>query len=115
MILLEANQVLNTIAFVSLAISLNSARATQIRKMSGPKVRVVVTKPMPIRAEVVAIVGFVGRPMVGLMPWMLVSRRGFLLITPRGINQVYLVIISIGLMRLSQKTELRKCSLYSIA
>ena len=88
MILLEANQVPNIIDFVSLAISLNSAGATQICKMPGPKVRVVATKPMPIRAEVVAIVGFVGRPMVGPMPWMLVSRRGFLLIALRGINQV---------------------------
>ena len=73
--------------------------------MLGPKVRVMVTKAVAIRAVVV------GRPMVESMPWMPMSSRVMRLVSPKGISQNYLVIIFIGLMRLSQKTEFRNCSL----
>ena len=39
------------------------------------------------------------------------SSRGIQLVSLKQINQDPLVIMSIGLMRLSQKTEFRNCSL----
>ena len=36
-------------------------------RIAGPKVRVVATKAMAIKALVVAMVGFMGRPTVGPM------------------------------------------------
>ena len=46
----------------SLAISQNSARVTQMLTMPGPEVRVMATKAVAIKALVVAIVRFKGRP-----------------------------------------------------
>ena len=71
------------------------------------------TKAMAIRpvVMVMVMVMVVGRPVVKPMPWMLMSSRGIQLVFLKGINQDYLVIISIGLMRLSQKNECRNCSL----
>ena len=61
------------------------------------------------RAMVVLMVVVMGRPIAKPMPWMPMSSRGIRLVSLKGINQNYLVII--GLMRLSQKTEFRNCSL----
>ena len=79
--------------------------------MSGPKLRVVVTKAVAIRAVVVILVMVVGRLIVEPIPWMPMSNKGIQLFSLKGINQDYLVIMSIGLTRLSQKIEFRKCSL----
>ena len=67
----------------------------------GPKVRVVVTKAMAIRAVVVVMVMVMGRPMVKPMLWMPMSSRGIRLVPLKLINQDHLVIKSIGLMRFS--------------
>ena len=55
------------------------------------------------------------RLIVGPMPWMPMNSRGIQLICLKGINQGYLVIMSIGLTRLSLKTKFNNCSLQSIA
>ena len=78
-----------------------------MHKTPGPKVRVVATNSMAIRAMVVVMIIVMGRPMVWHMPWMPMSSRGTRFISLKGINQGLLVIISIGLMRLGQKIELR--------
>ena len=70
-----------------------------------------VTKAVAIRAVVMALVVVVGRLIVEPMPWMPMSSRSIRLVSLKGINQEHLVIISIGLMRLNQKTEFRNCSL----
>ena len=84
-------------------------------RMPGPKVRVVATKAVATKAIVVATVGVIGKPVVGPMPSIPMSSRGIRLISLKGINQGYLVIMSMGLMRLSQKTKFKKCSLQSMA
>ena len=66
---------------------------------------------MAIRTVVVVMVMAMGRPVVRPMPWMPMSSRGIQLFSLKGINQDYLVIMFIGLTRLSQKIEFRKCSL----
>ena len=66
-----------------------------------------VTKAVAIRAVVMVIVVVVGRPMVEPMPWMPMSSRGMRVVSLKWINQDHLVIMSIGLTRLSQKTEFR--------
>ena len=111
LIVVKGAQLLDATIVASLAILLSSSRATNIHKMLGPKGRVVVTKKVAIRAMVIVMVMFVGRPMVEPMPWMPMSSRVMRLVSPKGISQNYLVIIFIGLMRLSQKTEFRNCSL----
>ena len=68
LIIVEGNQLPDTVA--SLAIPLSSARVTQVHEMLGPKVRVMATKVMAIKAIVVVIIVDMGGPMVGLMPWM---------------------------------------------
>ena len=75
-------------------------------KIPGPKVRVIA-----IKTVVVVMLMVIGRPMVRPMPWMPISSRAFQLTSLKGINQGYLVKMSIGLTKLSQKTKLRKCSL----
>ena len=47
-----------------------------MHKMLGPKVRVMVTKAMAIRAMVMVMVMVMGRPFVEPMPWMPMSSRG---------------------------------------
>ena len=79
--------------------------------MSGPKLRVVVTKAVTIRTVVVVLVMVVGRLIVEPIPWMPMSNKGIQLFSLKGINQDHLVIMSIGLMRLSQKAEFKNCSL----
>ena len=54
-----------------------------------------------INAIVMAMLGVFGRTMVGPIPWMQMSSRGIGLISLRGFNQGHLVIMLIGLMRLS--------------
>ena len=46
-------------------------------KIPGPKVRVVATKVVAIKAIVMAMFGVLGRPMVEPIPWMPISCRGF--------------------------------------
>ena len=111
LIVLKGNQLLDATIAVSLAILISSAGVTHMHKILGPKVRVMATKAMAIRAMVVVLVMVIGRPVVKPMPWMLKSSRGIQLVSLKGINQNHLVIISIGLMRLRQKTEFRNCSL----
>ena len=106
LIVLKGNQLLDATIAVSLAILISSAGVTHMHKILGPKVRVMATKAMAIRAMVIVMVVAVGRPMVGPM-----ISRGIHLISLKGINQTHLVIMSIGLMRLRQKTEFRNCSL----
>ena len=65
LIMVEGDQLLDATIVASLAIFLSSAGVTYMHKMLGPKVRVVVTKAMAIRAMVVVVmVMVVGRPMV---------------------------------------------------
>ena len=111
LIIAEGNQLLDATIVASQAISLSNARVTQILKMLGPKVSVMATKATAIKAIVVAMAGVMGRSIVRLMLWMPMSSRGIWFISLKGINQGYQVIISIGLTRLSQKTEFRNCSL----
>ena len=70
-----------------------------------------VTKAMAIRAMVMLMVMVMGRPVVEAMPWIPMSSRVMRLISLKRINQGHLVIMSIGLMRLSQKAKLKNCSL----
>ena len=60
----------------SLAISLSSAGVTQIHKMQGPKVRVMITKAVAIRAIFMVMVIGMGRSVVEPMLWKPISRRG---------------------------------------
>ena len=54
-----------------------------------------------INAIVIAIVRIVGRNIVGPILWMPMSSMGIKVIPLRGINQGHLVIMFIGLLRLS--------------
>ena len=105
MIVVEGNQLLDATIVASLAIFLSSAGVTQMYKMPGPEVKAVV-----IRAMVVVMVVVMGRPVIKPMPWMPMSSRGIWLVSFNGINQDHLVIMSSGLMRLSQKTKFMSCS-----
>ena len=112
LIVVEGNQLLDATIVASLAILLSIAGVTHMHKMLGPEVRFVVTKAVAIRAMVVVMFMVVGRPVVEPMPWMPMNSRVIRDLSPSmGINQNHLVIMSIGLTRLSQKTEFRKCSL----
>ena len=106
LIMVKGNQLLYATIVASLAISLSSARVTLMHKMPGREFRVMVTKYVAIRAMVVVMVMVMGRPVVEPMPWMPTSSRGrgIRLVSLKGISQDHLVIMSIGLMRLSQKT-----------
>ena len=95
LIMVEGDQLLDVTIVESLTILLSSARVTHMHKMLGPKVRVVVTKAMAIRAMVMGIVMVMGRPVVEPMPRMPMSSRGIGLVSLKGINQDHLVIISI--------------------
>ena len=70
-----------------------------MHKMPGPKVRIMATKSVDIRAIVMVVV--MGRPVVRHMSWMPMSSRFIQLISLKGISQVHLVIIFIGLRRIS--------------
>ena len=101
LIVVKGNQLLDATIVASLAILLNSAGVTHLYKMLGPEVRVMASKAIAIRAIVVVMVVVVGWPVVQPMPWMPKSNKGIQLISLKGINQDHLVIISIGLTRLS--------------
>ena len=73
-----------------------------MHKMPGPKVSVMATEAVAIRAMVIVIVVVMSRPMVEPMLWMPMSGRGIRLVSLKGINQDHLAIMSIGLTRLSQ-------------
>ena len=82
-----------------------------MHEMLEPEVRVIVTKAMAIRAMVVVMAMVMGRPMVRSIPWIHMSSRGICLVYPKGINLRHLVTMSIGLIRLGQKTEFKNYSL----
>ena len=82
-----------------------------MHKILGPKVKVIATKAVAIKAIIMVMVMVVGRPVVGLMLWMPKSSKGTQLISLKGINQSHLVIMSIRLMRFIQKTVFRNCYL----
>ena len=65
-------------------------------KIPWPEARVMATKAMAIRAMFIVMVMIMGRPMVGPMLWLPMSSRGIQLILFKGINQSYLVIMSMG-------------------
>ena len=109
LITVAGDQLPDATIFTSLAILL-SARITLMPIILEPKVRVVATKAMAIKAMFGAMSG----PMVGLMPWMHMSNWGIQLISLGGINQVHLAIMSIRLVRLSQETKFRNRFLQSI-
>ena len=114
LIMLEANQLPDATTIASLDILQSTAVVSQTPKILGPKVRMVATKTVALKVMVVVVVGFIGRPMFGPMPWMPMISRCIQLMLLREINQVYLVIILIGLMKTSQKVEFKNCFLYSI-
>ena len=111
LIVVKGYQLLDAIIVASLAIFLSSAGPTHMHKMLGSKVRVMVMKTMAIRTVVVVMVVIMGRPVVKPMPWMPMGSRVMRLVSLKGINQDHLVIMLIGLTRLSQKTEFRNYSL----
>ena len=74
--MVKGDQLLDATIVASLAILLSSAEVTYMYKIPGPKVRVVVTKTVAIRAMVVALVVAMGRLMVEPMLWMPMSSRG---------------------------------------
>ena len=103
----EGNQLLDasTLAFCGKLAVLLSAGVTKMPQILGPEVRVMVIKAMAIKgivlAMVKAMVRAMVRPMVGPIPWMPMNSRGIQCISFKGINYGHLIIISIGLMRLS--------------
>ena len=105
LIMVKGDQLLDATIVASLAILLSSIGVTHTHRMPGHEVRVVATKAMAIRDIVIVMVMVMGRPMVEPMPWIPMSSRGIQLFSLKGINQDYLVIMSIGLMRLSQKVS----------
>ena len=76
LIVVEGNQLLDATIVASLAISLSSAGVTHMYKTLEPKVRVVATKAIAIRAIVIVMVMVVGKPMLEPMPWMPMSSGG---------------------------------------
>ena len=115
LIMVEGGLLLDATIVASLAILLSNAGVIHMHKMPGPKVRAVVTKAVAIRAVVMVMVMAVGKPVVEPMLWMPMSSSGIRLVSLKGINQDYLVIMSIGLTRFNQKPYFRNCSLYCIA
>ena len=111
LIVVEGELLLDATILASLAISLSSAGVSHMHKMLGNEVRVVATKAVAIRSMVVFMVIIMGRLMVEPMPWMPMSSRGIQLVSLKEINQDHLVIMPIGLTRLSQKTEFSNCSM----
>ena len=110
-IVVKGDQLLDATIVASLAISLSGAGVTHMHKMLGPKVRAIVSKAVAIRAVIMVMVMVIGRLVSEDMLWMPMSSRGIRLVSLKGINQDHLVIMSIRLTRLSQKTEFRNCSL----
>ena len=76
LLVVEGNCLLYATTMASLAIFLSIAGVTEIPKMPGPKVRIVDTKAIDIKAVVVTMVMVLGRPVVRSMPWIPMSSRG---------------------------------------
>ena len=89
-IMVEGNQLPDATTMASLAIFLSTAGVTQMPKMQGPKARVITTKAMATRTMVLALLGVMGRSMVGPMPWMPMRHRGMQLISLKAINQAHI-------------------------
>ena len=66
LIVVEANQLLDVTIVGSLAIPQSSARVNSMPIIPEPNIRVVAKKAVAINAIVVAVIGVVDRPMVGL-------------------------------------------------
>ena len=101
LIVVKSNLPLDNTSVASMAILLSSAGVTHMPKMLGPKVRVMATKAVAIRAVVVVMFVVVARPVVEPIPWIPMSSRGIRLVSLKRINQDHLVIMTIGLTRLS--------------
>ena len=65
LIVVKGDQLPDATTVESLAILLSSAKVTQMYKIPGPKVGVMATKAVAIRAVVMVTVLVMGRPMVG--------------------------------------------------
>ena len=76
LIIVEGDQLPDATTVEILAISLSSARVTQVPRMPGPEVGVMDTKNMAIKAMVVVMVVFIGKPVVLPMEWIPMSSRG---------------------------------------
>ena len=111
LIIFEGSQLLDATTVASLAILLSISGVTQMYKILGLEVRVVATKLTAIKLMIKAMVGVMGRLVVGPMPWMPMSSRALQCTSLKGIKQGHLVIMSLGLTRLSQKTEFKNCLL----
>ena len=68
LIVVKGHQLLDAIFVASLAILLSSAGVTHTHKMLGPEVRVIITKAMAIRAMVMVMAMFMGRPVLEPKP-----------------------------------------------
>ena len=86
LMIVEGNKLPDATTVASLAILLGSSGVTQMPKMPGPKVRVVATNTMDVKAVVVVMVMFIGRLVAGPILWMPMSSRGIQLISLEGIN-----------------------------
>ena len=106
LIIVEGGQLLDATIAASLAISLSRSGVTQMHKVLRPKVGVMATKAIVIKAMVMVMFGVMGQPAVGPKLCMPISSRGIQCISLKGINQGHMVIISIGQMRLSQEVSL---------
>ena len=91
--MVKGNQLLNATITASLAILLSSDGVPYMYKMPWPKVRVVATKVVAIRAVVVVLVVVMGRLMVEPMLWMPMSSKDILLVSLKRINQDHLIIM----------------------
>ena len=67
LILVEGNQLADVTEAAILVILLSSAGVTQMHKMMGPKVRVMATKKVTVKAMIVPIFGVTSRPLVRIM------------------------------------------------
>ena len=77
----EANQLPDTTTVASLAISQSCAEVTQMPKLLGPKVSVMATKAMAIKAIVVVIDMVMCMPIVRTILWMPMNSRGIRLMS----------------------------------
>ena len=80
----EVNELPDDTIVASLGISLSSAGVSLMLKILGPEVRVIAPKAMAIKAISMAIIRIIGRPVIGPMPWMLMSSNGSKHIPLRG-------------------------------
>ena len=65
LIMVEGDQLPDATIMASLTISPSSARVTQMLRILGPKVRVMATKAMFIKAAVIAMVKVINKPCLG--------------------------------------------------